>query len=92
MFKLVRCRRHSREPRTTGRGNGTAKIQRKIDMIDEIKAAMAELEYAGIIERTGEMQWDEHHHEWQPVYAHTELRRALSAAGISVEEYQNRAS
>jgi hypothetical protein len=56
-------------------------------MIDEIKAAMAELEYAGIIERTGEMQWDEHHHEWQPVYAHTELRRALSAAGISVEEY-----
>jgi hypothetical protein len=56
-------------------------------MIDEIKAAMAELESAGIIERTGEMQWDEHHHEWQPVYAHTELRRALSAAGISVEEY-----
>jgi hypothetical protein len=59
-------------------------------MIDKIKAAMAELESAGIIERTGEMQWDEHHHEWQPVYAHTELRRALSAAGISVEEYLTR--
>ena len=36
-------------------------------MIDEIKAAMAELEYAGIIERTGEMEWSERHHEWQPV-------------------------
>ena len=29
-------------------------------MIDEIKAAMAELESAGLIERTGEMRWDEH--------------------------------
>jgi hypothetical protein len=26
----------------------------EIDMINEIKAAMAELEYSGIIERTGE--------------------------------------
>jgi hypothetical protein len=56
-------------------------------VIDEIKAAMAELEYAGIIERTGEMQWDERHHEWQPVYAHSELGRALRAAGISINEY-----
>ena len=56
-------------------------------MIDEIKAAFAELEHAGLIERTGEMRWDEHHHEWQPVYGHTDLRRALSAAGISIDEY-----
>ena len=61
-------------------------------MIDVIKAALAELEYAGIIERTGEMRWCEHSHEWQPVYAHSELGRALSAAGISIEEYQMRAS
>ena len=60
-------------------------------MIDEIKAAFAELEHAGLIERTGEMRWDEHHHEWQPVYALSELGRALSAAGISIREYQNRA-
>ena len=59
-------------------------------MIDEIRAAMAELEYAGIIERTGEMRWSENHHEWQPVYAHTDLRRALSAAGISIDEYLTR--
>ena len=65
---------------------------RSTNMIDEIKAAMAELEYAGIIERTGEMRWDEHRYEWQPVYAHSELGRALSAAGISIEEYQMRAS
>ena len=59
-------------------------------MIDEIKAAMAELEYAGIIERTGEMRWDEHRHEWQPLYDLSELGRALSAAGISIDEYQTR--
>ena len=59
-------------------------------MIDEIKAARPELEYAGIIERTGETRWDEHRHEWQPVYALSELGRALSAAGISIDEYQNR--
>ena len=63
-------------------------------MIDEIKAeikaALAELEYAGIIERTGEMEWDEHCHEWQPVYARSELGRALSAAGIRIDEYQTR--
>jgi hypothetical protein len=59
-------------------------------MIDEIKAAMAEPEYAGIIERTGEMQWDEHHHEWLPVYTHSELGRALRAGGISIEVYQTR--
>jgi hypothetical protein len=57
-------------------------------MIDEIKAAMAELENAGIVERTGEMRWAEHYHEWQPVYALSELGRALSAAGISIDEYQ----
>ena len=61
-------------------------------MIDEIKAAIAELEYAGIIERTGEMRWSEQRHEWQPVYALSELGQALSAAGISIDEYQNRAS
>jgi hypothetical protein len=59
-------------------------------MIEQIKAAMAELEYAGIIERTGEMQWSEHRHEWRPVYALSELGRALSTAGISVDEYQTR--
>ena len=59
-------------------------------MIDEIRAAMAELEHAGIIERTGEMRWDEHRQEWQPVYDLSELARALSAAGISIDEYQNR--
>ena len=59
-------------------------------MIDELKTAMAELEHAGIIERTGEMRWSERHHEWQPVYAHTELGRALSSAGISIDEYLTR--
>jgi hypothetical protein len=59
-------------------------------MIDEIKAAMAELEYAGIIERTGEMRWADRYHEWEPVYALSELGRTLSAAGISIEEYQTR--
>ncbi len=59
-------------------------------MIDEIKAAMAKLEYAGIIERTGEMRWSENHHEWQRVNDLSELGRALSAAGISIDEYQTR--
>ena len=59
-------------------------------MIVEIKAAFAELEHAGLIERTGEMRWDEHRYEWQPVYAHSELGRALSAAGIRIDEYQTR--
>ena len=59
-------------------------------MIDEIKAAMAKLEYRGLIERTGEMRWSEDDHEWQPVYVTSELGRALSAAGISIDEYQTR--
>jgi hypothetical protein len=59
-------------------------------MIDELKAAIAKLEHAGLIERTGEMRWGEHHHEWQPVYAVSELGRALSAAGISIREYLTR--
>ena len=59
-------------------------------MIDEIKAAFAELEHAGLIERTGEMRWAEPCHEWQPVYVASELGRALRAAGISIDEYQNR--
>ena len=63
-------------------------------MIDEIKAeikaALAELEYAGIIERTGEMRWSERHHEWQPVYTNSELGRALRVAGIRIDEYQTR--
>ena len=63
-----------------------------IDMINEIKAAMAELEFSGIIERTGEMRWAERSREWQPVYALTELGLALSAAGISLDDYQDRAS
>jgi DNA-binding HxlR family transcriptional regulator len=50
-------------------------------VIEEITAAMAELEHAGIIERTGEMRWAERSHEWQPVYALTELGRTLSGAG-----------
>jgi hypothetical protein len=29
-------------------------------------------------------------YEWEPVYAHSELRRALAAAGISIEEYLTR--
>jgi hypothetical protein len=58
-------------------------------MVNEIKTAMAELEYAGIIEPTGEMRWGERSREWQPVYALTELGRALSAAGIGFDEYQN---
>ena len=59
-------------------------------MIDEIKAAFAELEHAGLIERTVEMRWAEPCREWQPVYALSELGRALSAAGISIDEYQTR--
>jgi hypothetical protein len=66
--------------------------RRKTDVIDEITAAMAELEHAGIIERTGEMRWAERSREWQPVYATTELGRALSNAGISLDDYQDRAS
>ena len=62
------------------------------EMKAEIKAAVAELEYAGIIERTGEMRSAEPCHEWQPVYALSELGQALSAAGISIDEYRNRAS
>jgi hypothetical protein len=69
-------------------------------VIDEITAAMAELEHtgiierkhAGIIERTGEMRWAERSREWQPAYALTELGRALSDAGISRDDYQDRAS
>jgi hypothetical protein len=57
-------------------------------MIDELEAAMAELEHKGIIER--EMRWDDDHHEWQRFYRLSELGRALSAAGISIEEYQTR--
>jgi hypothetical protein len=56
---------------------------------NEIKTAMAELEYAGFIEPSGEMRWGERSREWQPVYALTELGRALSAAGIGFDEYRN---
>ena len=44
-----------------------------IDTINEIKAAMAELECSGFIERTDEMRWAERSREWQPVYDATEL-------------------
>jgi hypothetical protein len=57
--------------------------------LDEIRTAIAELEYAGLIEPTGEMRWGERSGEWRPVYALTELGRALSAAGIGFDEYQN---
>jgi hypothetical protein len=67
-------------------------IDMHIDMINEIKAAMAELEYSGFIERTGEMRWAERSHEWQPVYALTEVGRALSAADISLDDYQDSGS
>src|ERR1700757_4087171 len=60
--------RHSMIYQSTKRRN----IDMDIDMIAEIKAAMAELEYSGIIERTGEMRWAERSREWQPVYALTE--------------------
>ena len=63
-----------------------------IEMINEIKAAMAELECSGIIERTGEMRWAERSREWQAVYALTELGRALSDAGISLDDYHDRTS
>ena len=53
---------------------------------------MAELEYWGLIEPTGEMRWAERSREWEPVYVLTELGRALSAAGFSFDEYQSRAS
>jgi hypothetical protein len=46
----------------------------------------------GFIERTGEMRWAERSREWQPVYAPSELGRALSDAGISLDDYQDRAS
>ena len=58
-------------------------------MVNEIKTAMAELEYAGIIEPTGEMRWGERSREWRPVYALTELGRALSDAGIGFDQYQS---
>jgi hypothetical protein len=63
-----------------------------IYMINEIKAATTEVERSGIIERNGEMRWAERSREWQPVYALTELGRALSAADISLDDYQDRAS
>jgi|HubBroStandDraft_6_1064221.scaffolds.fasta_scaffold1587524_2 DNA-binding HxlR family transcriptional regulator len=61
-------------------------------MTNEIQAALDELENEGIIERNGEMRWAERSREWQPVYALTELGRALSVAGISLDDYQDRAS
>jgi len=59
----------------------------------EIKAFfLAELAYAGIIERTGEIQWSEYSRQWEPLYAPTGLGRALFAAGISPHQYLSRAS
>jgi hypothetical protein len=60
--------------------------------LDAIRAALAELENKGIIERTGELRWSEVTSEWEPVYTHTELGRVLSAAGIDPSEYKERAS
>ena len=53
-------------------------------MVNEIKTAMAKLEYAEIIEPTGEMRWGKRSREWQPVYTVTELGRALSVAANRV--------
>jgi hypothetical protein len=66
--------------------------RKEINMINEIKAAVAELEFSGIIERTGEMRWAARSREWQPGYALTEVGRALSAAGIGLDDYQSRTS
>ena len=60
--------------------------------LEEVQAAMEELENRGLVERTGEMRWDKRSRTWQPVYVATELERALSAAGITLEEYYRRAS
>ena len=60
--------------------------------LDAIRTALTELENEGIIERTGELRWDEDTREWEPVYTHTELGRALSAAGIDPSEYNERVS
>jgi hypothetical protein len=50
-----------------------------------VKAILEELESAGVVKRTGEMRWSERCNEWQPVYAITELGKALEAGDI--EQY-----
>jgi hypothetical protein len=67
-------------------------LETRQETTDEIQTALDELENQGIIERTGEMRWAERSREWQPVYDLSELGRALSSAGISLSEYQSRAS
>ena len=67
-------------------------LETRQEITDQIRTALDELENEGIIERTGEMRWAERSREWQPVYATTELGRALSDAGISLDDYQDRAS
>jgi hypothetical protein len=62
------------------------------DMIAEVKAALAKLENAGIIERTGEMKWSDRCCELQPVYAETDLGRALHASGIGFDDYLSKPS
>lgn len=57
------------------------------DTRKEINAALSNLEYAGLIERTGEMRWSDRCYEFQPVYTLTELGRALGAAGVGFAEY-----
>jgi hypothetical protein len=59
------------------------------DMTDELTPIFEKLENAGLIERTGEMQWGELSCEWQPVYVLTELGRALSKTGIDPDDYLN---
>ena len=52
---------------------------------NELKVVLDELMYAGFVKC--ETQWHERSHQWEPMYAITELGRAVSAAGISLDEY-----
>ena len=61
-------------------------------MLDEVRAAMAELEYAGIIEPTGEMRWGERSRAWRPVALRPKLDAPCPPRGIGFDEYQIRAS
>jgi hypothetical protein len=64
--------------------NDHSKLE-QIGRMNETKAVLAELEYAGLVKC--ETRWSERNRQWEPMYALTELGRALSAAGISLDEY-----
>jgi hypothetical protein len=61
-------------------------------VIDEITAAMAQLSMQGSSNELAKTRWSVHSREWEPVYAFTELGHALSAAWISLDDYQDGAS